>query len=160
MKGDASVIALLNQVLKAELTAINQYFLHAEMCENWGYRKLSDYIKKQSIGEMRHAEVLLERILFLDGVPTMEPLKLKVGSSVKDMIEADLKLEVSAVAQYNAAVQIATEQKDNGSRDLLVVLLKDEESHVDWLEAQVHQINEMGYERYLSMQTGEFKEEA
>jgi len=160
MKGNPKVIEELNKALREELTAINQYFLHAEMCENWGYRKLSEYIKKQSIGEMRHAEVLLERILFLDGVPTMEPLKLKVGSSVKDMIEADLKLEVSAVAQYNAAVQIATEQKDNGSRDLLVVLLKDEESHVDWLEAQVHQINEMGYERYLSMQTGEFKEEA
>jgi len=89
----------------------------------------------------------------------MEPLKLAIGSNVRDMIEADLKLEVGAVAQYNAAVQIATEQKDNGSRDLLVVLLKDEESHVDWLEAQVHQMKEMGYERYLSMQTGEFKEE-
>lgn len=160
MKGNPKVIEELNKALREELTAINQYFLHAEMCENWGYRKLSEYIKKQSIDEMRHAEVLLERILFLDGVPTMEPLKLKVGSSVKDMIEADLKLEVSAVAQYNAAVQIATEQRDNGSRDLLVVLLKDEESHVDWLEAQVHQIKEMGYERYLSMQTGEFKEEA
>jgi bacterioferritin len=125
-----------------------------------GYRKLSQFIKKQSIGEMKHAEVLLERILFLDGVPTMEPLKLAVGSTVRDMIEADLKLEISAVAQYNAAVQIATEHKDNGSRDLLVILLKDEESHVDWLEAQVHQIKEMGYERYLTMQTGEFKEES
>jgi bacterioferritin len=159
MKGDPKVIAFLNQVLKAELTAINQYFLHAEMCENWGYEKLSDYIKKQSIGEMKHAEVLLERILFLDGVPTMEPLKLTVGSTVKDMIEADLKLELSAVVQYNAAVQIATEQKDNGSRDLLVDLLKDEEGHVDWLEAQVHQMKEMGYDRYLTMQTGEFEEE-
>jgi bacterioferritin len=159
MKGNPKVIEELNKALREELTAINQYFLHAEMCENWGYRKLSEFIKKQSIGEMRHAESLLERILFLDGVPTMEPLKLAIGSNVRDMIEADLKLEVGAVAQYNAAVQIATEQKDNGSRDLLVVLLKDEESHVDWLEAQVHQIKEMGYERYLSMQTGEFKEE-
>ena len=159
MRGNPKVIEELNKALREELTAINQYFLHAEMCENWGYRKLSEFIKKQSIGEMRHAESLLERILFLDGVPTMEPLKLAIGSNVRDMIEADLKLEVGAVAQYNAAVQIATEQKDNGSRDLLVVLLKDEESHVDWLEAQVHQIKEMGYERYLSMQTGEFKEE-
>jgi len=159
MKGNAQVIAELNKALREELTAINQYFLHAEMCENWGYRKLSEFIKKQSIGEMIHAESLLERILFLDGVPTMEPLKLTVGSTVKDMIEADLKLEIAAVAQYNAAVQIAMEHKDNGSRDLLVNLLKDEESHVDWLEAQAHQIKEMGYERYLSMQTGEFKEE-
>lgn len=153
------MIEELNKALREELTAINQYFLHAEMCENWGYRKLSEYIKKQSIGEMRHAEVLLERILFLDGSPTMEPLKLTVGSTVRDMIEADWKLELSAVEQYNAAVQIAMEQKDNGSRDLLVKLLKDEEGHVDWLEAQLHQMQEMGYERYLTMQTGEFGEE-
>jgi bacterioferritin len=159
MKGNPKVIHELNKALREELTAINQYFLHAEMCENWGYTKLSDYIKKQSIGEMKHAESLLERILFLDGVPTMEPLKLSVGSTVKDMILADLELEISAVGQYNTAVQIATELKDNGSRDLLVQLLKDEEGHVDWLEAQVHQMKEMGYERYLTMQTGEFKEE-
>ena len=159
MKGNPRVIEELNKALREELTAINQYFLHAEMCENWGYRKLSDYIKKQSIGEMRHAESLLERILFLDGKPTMEPLKLTVGSTVKEMIEADCALEVAAVKQFNVAVEIAREQHDNGSRDLLVALLKDEESHVDWLEAQLHQIKEMGYERYLSMQTGEFKEE-
>jgi bacterioferritin len=160
MRGDPKVLDELNKALREELTAINQYFLHAEMCENWGYRKLSEYIKKQSIGEMKHAESLLERILFLDGTPSMEPLKLTVGSTIKDMIQADLTLEISAVKQYNAAVQIATEQKDNGSRDLLVKLLQDEEQHVDWLEAQVHQMNEMGYERYLTMQTGDFKEEA
>ena len=159
MKGNQKVINELNKALREELTAINQYFLHAEMCENWGYTKLSEYIKKQSIGEMRHAESLMERILFLDGIPTMDPLKLSIGSNVRDMIQADLDLEVSAVAQYNNAVQIATEQKDNGSRDLLVALLKDEEDHVDWLEAQVHQMKEMGYERYLTMQTGEFEEE-
>lgn len=159
MKGNPKVINELNKALREELTAINQYFLHAEMCENWGYHKLSEYIKKQSIGEMKHAESLLERILFLDGVPTMEPLKLSIGSNVRDMIQADLELEISAVGQYNNAVQIATELKDNGSRDLLVQLLKDEEDHVDWLEAQVHQIKEMGYERYLTMQAGEFEEE-
>jgi len=136
------------------LTAINQYFLHAEMCENWGYHKLSAYIKKQSIGEMKHAEALLERILFLDGIPVMKPLDLAVGGTVREMIQSDLRLELSAVKQYNAAIQIATEQKDNGSRDLLVTLLKDEEEHVDWLEAQVHQIEELGYERYLTMQLG------
>jgi len=160
MKGNPKVIAELNKALREELTAINQYFLHAEMCENWGYNKLSEYIKKQSIGEMRHAEALIERILFLDGVPQMEPLKLTVGASVQQVIASDLKLELGAVAQYNAAVQIATELLDNGTRDLLVVLLKDEEGHVDWLEAQMHQIKELGYERYLSMQMGEFKEES
>jgi bacterioferritin len=159
MKGNPKVIAELNKALREELTAINQYFLHAEMCENWGYSRLSEYIKKQSIGEMKHAEVLIERILFLDGTPSMQPLELKVGGSVKNMIESDLALEVAAVKQYNEAVQIATSQGDNGSRDLLVQLLKDEESHVDWLEAQVHQIKELGYERYLTQQMGEQKEE-
>lgn len=155
MKGNPRVLAELNKALREELTAINQYFLHAEMCENWGYRKLSGYIKKQSIGEMKHAEVLMERILFLDGTPSMMPLELKVGKSVKEMIENDLALELGAVRQYNDAVALATKEGDNGSRDLLVVLLKDEEEHVDFLEAQVHQIKELGYERYLSMQMGD-----
>jgi bacterioferritin len=159
MKGSQKVIVELNKALREELTAINQYFLHAEMCENWGYEKLSEYIKKQSIGEMKHAEVLIERILFLDGIPTMEPMKLTVGANVKEMIQSDLELELSAVKEYNAAVQVAVAEKDNGSRDLLVALLKDEEDHVDWLEAQMHQIKELGYERYLSMQMGENEEE-
>ena len=146
MKGNPKVIKELNDALREELTAINQYFLHAEMCETWGYKKLADYIKKQSIDEMKHAEVLIERVLFLDGTPSMEPLKLTVGGTVRHMIESDLALELGAVKQYNAAVQIATQEKDNGSRDLLVKLLKDEEEHVDWLEAQLHQIKEVGYE--------------
>jgi bacterioferritin len=158
MKGNPKVIAELNKALREELTAINQYFLHAEMCENWGYNKLSQFIKKQSIGEMKHAEVLIERILFLDGSPSMQPLELTVGASVKAMLESDLKLEVGAVKQYNASIAIATEEGDNGSRDLLVVLLKDEEDHVDFLEAQMHLIKELGYERYLTMQMGENKE--
>ena len=160
MKGKPKVLAELNKALREELTAINQYFLHAEMCENWGYHKLSEYIKKQSIDEMKHAEKLIERILFLDGSPAMEPLKLTVGGSVKQVFESDLKLEVSAVGQYNDAVRIATEEKDNGSRDLFVELLKDEELHVDWLEAQLHQIKELGYERYLTMQMGDSEEES
>jgi bacterioferritin len=126
MKGSPKVIEELNKALREELTAINQYFLHAEMCENWGYERLSEYIKMQSIGEMKHAEALMERILFLDGSPTMKPLELTVGKNVQDM---------------------------------LVQLLKDEESHVDWLEAQIHQIKELGYERYLTMQMGENEEE-
>jgi bacterioferritin len=157
MKGNPKVIEQLNRALREELTAINQYFVHAEMCENWGYSKLSKHIKKQSIDEMKHAETLMERILFLDGTPSMEPLALKIGNTVKAMIQSDLKLEIEAVAMYNEAVRIATEEKDNGSRDLFVGLLKDEEEHVDWLEAQVHQIEELGYERYLSIQTREEK---
>jgi bacterioferritin len=158
MKGNPKVLAELNKALQEELTAINQYFLHAEMCENWGYHKLSEFIKKQSIGEMKHAEVLIERILFLDGSPSMVPLDLKVGGTVKGMIESDLSLELAAVKQYNDSVAIATKEGDNGSRDLLVELLKDEEEHVDFLEAQMHLIQELGYERYLTMQMGENEE--
>ncbi|MGA3070709.1 MAG: bacterioferritin [Terracidiphilus sp.] len=153
MKGKPKVIEQLNHALREELTAINQYFVHAEMCENWGYDRLSKYIKKQSIDEMKHAESLIERIFFLDGAPSMEPLALTVGQNVKGMIESDLKLELGAVVLYNEAVRIATDEKDNGSRDLFVKLLKDEEEHVDWLEAQLHQIAELGYERYLTTQT-------
>lgn len=150
------MIAELNAALKEELTAINQYFLHAEMCENWGYKKLGDYIKKQSIDEMKHAELLIERILFLDGTPSMtELMQLKIGQNVKTQLENDLRLEVSAVEQYNRAVMIAREEGDNASRELFERLLKDEEEHVDWLESQVHMINEIGYERYLSRQMGE-----
>ena len=157
MKGNPKVIEQLNRALREELTAINQYFLHAEMCEAWGYSGLAHNIKMQSIGEMKHAEKIMERILFLDGVPNMEPLALNIGASVREMIESDLKLEVEAVTMYNEMVQVAYEQKDNGSRDLFVELLKDEEEHVDWLEAQAHQIKELGYERYLTMQLGEAK---
>ena len=159
MKGSPKVIDELNKALREELTAINQYFLHAEMSENWGYERLSEYIKKQSIGEMKHAEALMERILFLDGTPTMQPLELTIGKNVREMLQSDLDLELSAVDQYNAAIQIAVAEKDNGSRDLFVALLKDEEDHVDWLEAQLHQIKELGYERYLSMQMGEEEQE-
>jgi len=153
MRGNAQVIAQLNMALKEELTAINQYFLHAEMCHSWGYHGLGAYIKKQSIDEMKHAEALIERVLFLDATPTMEYMDLNVGSNVKNQLEADLQLEINAVAMYNKAVQIARDAGDDQSRELFSKLLKDEEEHVDWLEAQLHQINEMGYERYLSNQT-------
>jgi bacterioferritin len=159
MKGSPKVIEQLNKALREELTAINQYFLHAEMCENWGYKKLSEDIKMQSIGEMKHAESLMERILFLDGSPSMKPLELTVGKNVQEMLQSDLDLEIGAVRDYNTAIQIAVAEKDNGSRDLFVQLLKDEESHVDWLEAQMHLINELGYERYLTMQMGGNEEE-
>jgi bacterioferritin len=156
MTGSPKVVEQLNHALKEELTAISQYFLHAEMCENWHYGKLGGFIKKQSIDEMKHAEQIIERILFLDGTPTMgEPMKLTIGANVKAQLEADLKLEISAVAMYNNAIKISREEGDNVSRELFERLLKDEEQHVDWLEAQMHQIKEIGYERYLSQQMSE-----
>ena len=128
------------------------------MCENWKYDKLGDFIKKQSIDEMKHAEALIERILFLDGTPNLtELLHLTVGQNVKEQIESDLKLELNAVAMYNASIKVARDEGDNASRELFERLLKDEENHVDWLEAQLHQIKEMGYERYLSQQIREEK---
>lgn len=156
MKGNPKVLEVLNEALHEELTAISQYFLHAEMCENWHYHKLANYIRKQSIDEMKHAEQIIERILFLDGVPNMsDALQLKVGSSVKDQLASDLKLEVAAVEMYNKAVEVSRAAHDNASRELFERLLKDEEMHVDWLEAQMHQIKELGYERYLTQQIGE-----
>jgi bacterioferritin len=153
MQGNPKVIAQLQEALKEELTAINQYFLHAEMCENWKYSALAKFIKKQSIDEMKHAEKLIERILFLDSTPNLtEPMQLSVGQNVKAQLESDLKLEIGAVALYNNSVKIAREEGDNASRELFERLLKDEEGHVDWLEAQLHQIKEVGYERYLSRQ--------
>ena len=158
MQGKPKVIALLNEALKEELTAINQYFLHAEMCENWHYAKLGDYIKKQSIDEMKHAEALIERILFLDGTPTMtELMQLTIGKNVKEQIESDLKLELGAVEFYNRAVKVSRDEGDNASSELFERLLKDEESHVDWLEAQLHLMQEVGYERYLTQQMREGK---
>jgi bacterioferritin len=156
MKGNPKVIAALNEALREELLAINQYFLHAEMCENWKYERLDDHIKKESIDEMKHAEALIERILFLDGIPNMtDPMTLSIGDSVKSQLESDLKLEIDAVALYNRFIRLAQEEGDNASRELFERLLKDEEGHVDWLEAQIHQIREIGYERYLSQQMRE-----
>lgn len=153
MKGNPKVLEQLQQALKEELTAINQYFLHAEMCENWGYKSLGNYIKKQSIDEMKHAEAIIERILFLDGTPNLtELMKLNIGQNVKAQLENDHQLEVDAVGMYNNAVKVSREEADNASRELFERLLKDEEQHVDWLEAQLHQINEVGYERYLARQ--------
>ena len=156
MEGHQKVIEALNQALKEELGAINQYFIHAEMCENWHYDRLGDLIRKQSIDEMKHAEALIERILFLNGSPSMmEPMQITIGPNVKAQLESDLALEFGAVKMYNRAVETAREEGDNASRELFERLLKDEEQHVDWLEAQLHQIEEIGYERYLSGQIRE-----
>ena len=157
MLGNPKVIDGLNEALREELVAINQYFLHAEMCENWNYVRLSSHIKKESIRKRngRHAEALIvERILFLDGIPKMTRADdvESIGANVKEQLESDLKLEIEAVAMYNRLVALARDEHDNASRELFERLLKDEEAHVDWLEAQVHQIRELGYERYLSQQ--------
>lgn len=150
MQGNPKVIAKLQAALKEELTAINQYFLHAEMCENWKYDRLAEHIRKDAIDEMKHAEKLIERILFLDATPNMtELMTLNIGQNVKAQLQNDLKLEYSAVEMYNDAIKVAREEGDDVSRELFGELLKDEEGHVDWLEAQLHQIKEIGYERYL-----------
>ena len=151
MKGDAGVIQHLQAQLKNELTAINQYFLHAEMMENWGYERLGKITKKESIEEMMHAEKLLHRILYFDGSPNMSQLfALRIGQNVKEQIQFDLDLEYQAVPRLNKAINAAVAAGDNGSRDLFESILKDEEHHVDYLEAQLHMISEMGYENYLA----------
>lgn len=156
MKGDPKVLEYLQEVLTAELTAINQYFLHAEMLENWGYERLAKITRKESIEEMRHAEALLHRMLYLDGSPNMARLfDLHIGQNVKQMFQNDLNLEYQAVPRLNKAIQAAVEAGDNGSRDLFESILKDEEHHVDFLEAQLHMIQEMGYENYLAQQIKE-----
>jgi bacterioferritin len=156
MKGKQPVLDVLSQMLKEELGAISQYFLHAEMCENWGYERLSELIKKQSIGEMKHAETLIERILFLEGVPNMGDLpKLNIGKTVKEQLQNDLDLEVAAVAEYNQAVATCQQAGDNATADLLKELLKDEEEHVDFLETQLGLIKDLGLENYLIEQMGD-----
>ncbi len=153
MNGSKKVIAALNEALHEELTAVNQYFLHAEMCENWGYEKIGKYVRKLSIVEMKHAERLIERILFLDGSPNMAaPVQLSVGTAVKQQLEYDLKLELSAVKLYNNAVKLARAEGDNGSEQLLQSILEDEEGHADWQETQLSLIKEIGDELYLSEQ--------
>jgi bacterioferritin len=153
MKGDPKVIAFLNQVLKAELTAINQYFLHAEMCENWGYERLAKLIRKESIEEMVHAEKLIERILYLDGTPNMSDyFKINIGQTVEAQFQNDVQVEYDAVKRLNDGIKLCVAQGDNASRDLAETILTDEEHHIDWLEAQLHAIGEMGIANYLAQQ--------
>lgn len=153
MRGDAKVIDCLNESLKAELTAILQYVVHAEMCEDWGYHRLGAFTKKQAIDEMRHSEKIIERILFLDGTPKIaETFPVKVGATVKNQLENDLALELEAVSQYNAFVKIAADAGDDGSRELFERHLTDEEEHVDHLEAQLGLIEQVGLENYLAQQ--------
>lgn len=153
MKGNEQVIAVLNDVLKAELTAINQYFLHAEMCENWKYMRLAKIGRKESIEEMRHAEWLMERILYLDGSPTMHELfPLRIGKTVREQLQNDLQLEYEAVPRLVNGIKLCEQVGDIGSRNLLQRILNDEEEHIEFLEAQLHQIQEVGLENYLAQQ--------
>ena len=153
MKGNADVIKALNEALCEELTAVNQYFVHAEMYENWGYEKLASLNKKQSIDEMKHAEKLIERILFLEGKPEMNTQKLSVGSNVTDMLKNDMKLEASAVVMYNECIALATKKNDQGTVELFKKILQEEEGHLDTYEEQFDQIKDMGMQVYLSIQT-------
>jgi len=155
MKGNSKVLEALNDALSEELTAINQYMLHSEMYESWGYGKLAALIKKQSIDEMKHAEQIIERVLFLEGMPNLTKYqKLNIGETVPEMIDNDLRLELGAVAMYNKLIGVAIEAHDNGTAELLKKLLKDEEGHVDSLEEQQTLIKDTGLQNYLAAQIG------
>ncbi|MCG9874215.1 MAG: bacterioferritin [Leptospiraceae bacterium] len=151
MKGSNEVIAVLAEVLSAELTAINQYFIHAKLCKNWGYNKLADYLKHESIDEMKHADELIERILYLDGIPDLQKyMKINVGTNMNELLANDLVLEYSAVDRLNKGIDICVAQKDNGSRELLEKILIAEEEHIDWIETQQSIIKEIGLDKYLA----------
>lgn len=153
MQGDAEVIEVLNEVLTAELTAVNQYFIHAMLCHNWRYERLAKHTREESMEEMKHAQELIERILYLDGTPNMQRyMKINVGSTVPDQHQFDLQVERDAVARLNRGIELCREKGDNGSRLLLEKILHDEEEHIDWLEAQFQQIQDVGLENYLAGQ--------
>ncbi|MEW5700899.1 MAG: bacterioferritin [Candidatus Zixiibacteriota bacterium] len=156
MKGNEQVIKTLNAMLADELTAVNQYMVHSEMCDNWGYERLHKAIEKRAIEEMKHAERLIARILFLEGQPVVNRLgDIRIGHDVEAQFVIDQQSETGAVAAYNAAIKQAVELGDNGSRELLESILKDEENHLDWLEAQLDQIRHMGVKTYLTEQVDE-----
>ena len=153
MRGNDDVLDVLNEVLTAELTAINQYFLHAKIMGDWGYGRLAAYTRHESIDEMKHAEQVTDRILFLDGLPNFQRyFPLRVGETVPEMFDADLQLEYAAVERLNRGIALATEQSDNGSRELFESILVSEEEHIDWLETQLETIRQIGAEHYLAQQ--------
>jgi bacterioferritin len=155
MKGNDKLIEHLNARLAEELTAINQYFVHAEMCENWKFEKLSTVIKKRSITEMKHAEKLIERILFLEGQPVVSNLnKMFIAKDVQGMLKSDREAEEVGIKGYNESIRLAAEVGDNGTRDFLQSILNDEEEHIDWIEAQLDQIEQVGIQNYLAGQMG------
>jgi bacterioferritin len=156
MKGDAKVIELLNEVLTNELTTINQYFLHARMCENWGYERLWKKVKHESIDEMKHADRVIERILYLDGLPNVQRLgKVNVGETVEEQLRLDLESEKHNIGALNRGVELARNAGDNGTAELLEELLVDEEEHANWLEAQLALVAQVGIQNYLAQQVRE-----
>lgn len=153
MKGHDQVIQLLNDVLTAELTAINQYWIHARMCENWGYKRLWEKVRAESLGEMKHADRLVERILYLEGVPNLQKLgKVNVSQTVKEQFRLDLEVEKAAIKALNAGIETARSLGDNGTRELLESILEGEEEHANWLEAQLTLIDQVGEANYLAQQ--------
>ena len=153
MKGDKQVITLLNDVLTAELTAVNQYFLHARLCHHWGYERLHERVRKESIGEMKHADELIERILYLEGMPNVQRYgKVNVGQTVPEQFQLDLQVEYDAVKRLNEGIEACRTAGDNGTRTLLERILHEEEAHVDWLETQQETIKQVGAGTYLSEQ--------
>ncbi len=156
MKGDPQIIDLLNEVLTNELTAINQYFIHARMCENWGYQRLWKKVRDESIDEMKHADQVIERILYLEGVPNLQRLgKINVGETVPEQLRLDLDVERHAIPVLHRGIELARKVGDNGSADLLEDMLEDEEEHANWLEAQLSLIDQMGLPHYLAQQVRE-----
>jgi len=153
MQGSQAVLELLNDVLTAELTAVNQYFLHAKMCENWGYHRLAHHDREESIGEMKDADHLIERILYLEGVPNLQRLgTVGVGETVPEQLRLDLELERAAIDRLNRGIALCVAEGDNGSRDLLEEILEGEEEHADWLETQLALLDELGEAHYLAQQ--------
>ncbi len=156
MQGEPAIIEAMNEVLTAELTAINQYFIHHKMCENWGYERLAKKKREESIEEMKHADSIIGRILYFDGIPNMQRLSpIRIGENPIEQHKLDLALETEAVARLNKAIALCREKGDNGSRELLEGILINEEESVDWLEAQLHIIEEIGKEQYLAEQIHE-----
>jgi bacterioferritin len=156
MKGNEKVLEKLNDLLSDELTAVNQYMVHAEMDDNWSYKRLAESVEKRAIDEMKHAEKLIARILFLEGTPVVSSLKkITIGDAVEKQIGHDWDAEFGAIKSYNEGVKLATEVGDNGTRELMESILKDEEDHIDWLEAQKDQIAQIGIQNYLAQQVKE-----
>jgi bacterioferritin len=153
MQGDPRIIDMLNQVLRKELTGINQYFIHSRMCENWRYQRLEKVHYDESIDEMKHADAIIKRIIFLDGVPNVSDYDpIRVGRNVREQFDNDLALEMAALDVLRRGIRLCLEGSDDATRELLEHLVTDEERHVDWIEAQKHQIGEIGYENYLAQQ--------
>ena len=153
MKGNPKIVDVLNKNLADELSAINQYMVHSEMCDNWGYERLHKAVEKRAVDEMKHAEKLIARILFLEGMPIVSKLvEIKIGKNVEEQIKNDLASEAGASESYNQAVKLAVELNDDVTRSLLESILEDEEAHIDWLEAQLDQIKQMGVQNYLARQ--------